>query len=82
MKICFRCEKGYLMGGTRKLLRGNYNPTNMTKKHPNLQWANLVGHKTRVRLCVKCLRIEKAAKHLKFQSKIKSQPKPKKKTSK
>lgn len=56
MKACAVCGKGYLMGGTRKLLRGHYNPTNQSRKQPNLQWASLPGDAGRVKACVKCLR--------------------------
>ena len=56
MKQCALCGKSYLMGGTRKLLRGHYNPTNYSKKQPNLQWLSLPGKTGRVKACVKCIR--------------------------
>jgi len=59
MKACKICAKSYLMGGTRKLLRGHYNVTNKTRKQPNLQWAKLPGKTGRVKVCIKCLRILK-----------------------
>jgi len=55
MKQCAFCAKGYQMGGTRKLLRGHYNPTKQSKKQPNLQWAKIPGVPGRLKLCVKCL---------------------------
>ena len=59
MKQCAVCGKGYIMGGTRILLRGHYNPTNKTKKQVNLQWLRIPGKNGRVRACVKCLRKQK-----------------------
>ncbi|MDD5430930.1 MAG: hypothetical protein PHP03_01775 [Candidatus Pacebacteria bacterium] len=50
------------MGGTRKLLRAHYNPTNMTRKQPNLQWGKIPGKTGRFKLCVKCLRKLRAPK--------------------
>ncbi|MDO8601977.1 MAG: hypothetical protein Q7R62_02545 [bacterium] len=37
MRKCAICEKTSRMAGTRILLRGHYNPTNWTRKYPNLQ---------------------------------------------
>jgi len=37
MRHCELCKKTSRMVGTRKLLRGHYNPTNWTRKYPNLQ---------------------------------------------
>lgn len=51
------------MGGTRKLLRGHYNPTNWSRKYPNLQKHRLDGGK-RVLICTKCLK--KLAKPTKY----------------
>ncbi len=43
------------MGGTRTLLRGHYNPTNWTRKYPNLQKTrNAEG--ARLLACTKCIR--------------------------
>ncbi len=56
MKQCENCGKSYLMGGTRKLLRGHYNPTNTTRKQPNLQWAPNPKGDGRIKVCVKCKR--------------------------
>jgi len=56
MKQCAVCGKGYIMGGTRILLRGHYNPTNKTKKQVNLQWVSIPGEAGRIKACVKCLR--------------------------
>lgn len=43
------------MGGTRKKLRGQYNPTNWKKKKANLQQAQLPSGK-RVFVCTRCLK--------------------------
>ncbi len=43
------------MAGTRILLRGHYNPTNWTRKYPNLQKARDPQGK-RVLACVKCIK--------------------------
>ncbi|MDO8469517.1 MAG: hypothetical protein Q7S84_00665 [bacterium] len=64
MRQCERCGKSFIMGGTRKLLRGHYNPTSWTKKRANLQWTRLhtVGKPTgqkvtrRSMVCTNCLR--------------------------
>jgi len=55
MKTCDLCEKGSKMVGNRKLLRGHYNPTNWTRKYPNLQKATTPDGK-RVLACAKCIR--------------------------
>ncbi len=49
------CGKGSRMGGTRVLLRGHYNPTNKTRKYPNLQQARNTEGK-RVLACTSCIR--------------------------
>jgi hypothetical protein len=54
MRACEKCEKSYKMGGTRKLLRGHYNPTAWTRKKANLQYGKLDGK--RALLCTRCLR--------------------------
>ncbi len=43
------------MAGTRLLLRGHYNPTNWTRKYPNLQRATLPTGE-RVLTCTACMR--------------------------
>ena len=43
MRKCAKCEKTSQMGGHRILLRGHYNPTNWTRKYPNLQYATVDG---------------------------------------
>jgi len=43
------------MGRSRKKLRGKYNPTEKTKKYPNLQWTRLLAGK-RVKACVRCIK--------------------------
>lgn len=49
---CKLCQKKSLRGQTRILLRGNYNPTSLKRKYPNLQWLNVDG--ARLRACVRC----------------------------
>ncbi|TSC88781.1 MAG: Uncharacterized protein G01um10143_838 [Parcubacteria group bacterium Gr01-1014_3] len=55
MRRCAICGKGSLMAGTRKLLRGHYNPTNWTRKHPNLQKARLPSGESAL-ICTKCMK--------------------------
>ena len=54
MRQCERCGKGSKMVGHRILLRGHYNPTNWTRKYPNLQYATINGK--RMYVCVNCMR--------------------------
>jgi hypothetical protein len=54
MRQCAICHKGSRMGGTRRLLRGHYNPVNWSRKYPNLQYARVSGKRTLV--CTNCLR--------------------------
>ena len=56
MKTCAICEKGSHMQGTRKLLRGHYNPTSTKRVYPNLQWVRLVGSSRRIKACTKCIK--------------------------
>jgi len=44
------------MGGTRKLLRGHYNPTTRSRKYPNLQFSKIGG--VRKLICVQCIRTQ------------------------
>jgi len=55
MRACARCGKSYKGGGTRKLLRGHYNPTTYGKKKANLQWSRVMGG-TRRLLCTNCIK--------------------------
>ena len=55
MKQCAICEKTSMMGGTRILLRGHYNPTTKNRKYPNLQKTRLADGR-RVLACIKCMR--------------------------
>ncbi len=55
MRVCQICGKGSQMGGTRKKLRGNYNPVNWSRKHPNLQKTRTLGGK-RVLACTDCIK--------------------------
>lgn len=54
---CYFCEKISIMGRSRKKLRGKYNPTEKTRKHPNLQWTKSASGK-RVKACTKCVRTQ------------------------
>lgn len=55
MKHCENCGKTSVMAGTRKLLRGHYNPTNWSRKYPNLQkTVNPKGES--VLVCTTCIR--------------------------
>jgi ribosomal protein L28 len=54
MRSCYLCEKSYMGGGTRKKLRGKYNPTKWSKKKANLQWKKIAGK--RVLVCTRCLK--------------------------
>lgn len=56
MRACQKCGKSSLGGGTRKLLRGHYNPTNYSKKKANLQWTRLLTPGQRKLVCVSCLK--------------------------
>ena len=56
MRACKRCGKSYKMGGTRKKLRGIFNPTNWSKKKANLQWTKLLVPGKRSLVCTRCLR--------------------------
>ncbi len=55
MRMCAICGKGSIMAGTRKLLRGHYNPTNWSRKHPNLQKAKLPSGESAL-VCTKCIK--------------------------
>lgn len=55
MKHCLLCGKGSIMAGTRKLLRGHYNPTNWSRKYPNLQKTTLADGQS-VMACTRCRR--------------------------
>lgn len=52
---CQICGKGGIVIQKRKKLRGKYNPTPKTRKHPNLQWVTL-SSKKRVKACAKCIK--------------------------
>jgi ribosomal protein L28 len=56
MRQCARCEKSYIKGGTRKLLRGHYNPTKSGKKKANLQWTRNYIPGKQVLVCARCLK--------------------------
>ncbi|PIT92666.1 MAG: hypothetical protein COU08_01570 [Candidatus Harrisonbacteria bacterium CG10_big_fil_rev_8_21_14_0_10_42_17] len=55
MKQCAMCGKGSTMAGTRRLLRGHYNPTNWSRKFPNLQKKTLPSGE-RAMICTQCMR--------------------------
>ena len=52
---CQICGKGGVVIQKRKKLRGKYNPTVKTRKHPNLQWVTLSNGK-RVKACARCIK--------------------------
>ncbi len=56
MKKCAMTGKGSKMGGTRRLLRGHYNPTSKSRKRPNLQWFRIPGKPGRVLVSTKWLK--------------------------
>jgi len=56
MRACEKCGKSYKGGGTRKLLRGHYNPTAYSKKRANLQWTRLLKKDKRSLVCTRCLK--------------------------
>jgi ribosomal protein L28 len=60
MRKCAICDKGSIVRGSRKKLRGKYNPTTKKRKYPNLQKVRLPDGKT-VLACTKCIkRLSKA----------------------
>lgn len=44
-----------MMGGTRRKLRGNFNPVNWSRKYPNLQKTRRIDG-TRVLACARCIK--------------------------
>ncbi|MGC8776304.1 MAG: hypothetical protein ACP5QN_03290 [Minisyncoccia bacterium] len=72
MNRCAICEKGLRMVGSRKKLRGKYNPVNWSAKKPNLvsvkltleNFPSILKNKKidknlinqRVKICTKCLK--------------------------
>ena len=56
MRKCEKCGKSYKMCGTRKLLRGNYNPTNRSQKKANLVKTNLLIPGKKSLVCTQCLK--------------------------
>lgn len=55
------------MVGTRVLLRGHYNPTNWTRKYPNLQKHLLPSGKSGL-MCVQCIKTKSKATWVKAPS--------------
>lgn len=55
MRHCEICAKTSRMVGTRILLRGHYNPTNWTRKYPNLQ-KTITPKGEKVLACTTCIR--------------------------
>ena len=46
-----------MAGGYSNRVRATkFNPTGMTRKYPNLQWASLPKGNGRVKLCTRCLK--------------------------
>ncbi|MFH1820704.1 MAG: 50S ribosomal protein L28 [Candidatus Nealsonbacteria bacterium] len=52
---CTVCGKKGRMVWSLVKLRGKYNPTVKTRKHPNLQWLTLASGK-RVKACTSCIK--------------------------
>jgi hypothetical protein len=55
MRHCELCGKTSRMVGTRILLRGHYNPTNWSRKYPNLQRTTTPAGE-RVLACTNCIK--------------------------
>ena len=58
-KICTICGKKSGMSVTLVKLRGKYNPTQKTRRYPNLQWVRLTSGKNagkRILACAKCIK--------------------------
>lgn len=68
MRKCAKCEKTSQMTGHRILLRAHYNPTNWTRKYPNLQYATIDGKRQLV--CTGCLRTAHKAPHKVVHKKV------------
>ena len=62
MKLCPICDKtGMRAGGYSNRIRATkFNPSGITRKQPNLQWAKLTDGR-RMKVCTKCM---KKGKHL------------------
>ena len=56
MRQCSICKKSSVGGGTRKLLRGHYNPTAYGKKRANLQWIKIPNKPGRFLACTRCIK--------------------------
>ncbi len=56
MRQCEVCTKASKMVGHRIKLRGKYNPTNWSRKYPNLQWGIVDGK--RVKMCTGCIKTQ------------------------
>ncbi len=56
MRKCAICGKTSVIGGSRKKLRGKYNPTNQKRKYPNLQWVRLSADSKRIKACTQCIK--------------------------
>ncbi len=72
MRHCAVCGKTSKMGGTRKLLRGHYNPTNWTRKYPNLQ-LTLTPDGERLLACTQCIRTFSKAARLEKKKALKTE---------
>ncbi|MDI6717929.1 MAG: 50S ribosomal protein L28 [Patescibacteria group bacterium] len=55
MKQCEICGKGSIIRGSRKKLRGNYNPTGTSRRFPNLQ-KTITSNGRRVLSCTQCIK--------------------------
>ncbi len=57
MRSCPICNKGSIVVGSysSRVRATKYNPTGMSRKQPNLQWAKLIDG-SRLKICTKCLK--------------------------
>lgn len=72
MRKCAICEKTSRMAGTRILLRGHYNPTNWSRKYPNLQ-VTTTPKGERVLACTQCIRTFGKAARLEKKAALKAE---------
>jgi len=54
-RTCSLCGKTSIVTVTRKKLRSKYNPTDKSRRYPNLQWTTLANSQ-RIKACAKCIK--------------------------
>lgn len=52
---CPLCDKKSITRTTWKKVRSKYNPVNVKRKYPNLQWVTIADGK-RIKACAKCIK--------------------------